>query len=317
MGQKINPISFRLQQNRSVDCSWYSQTNYAEFCLQFISLQRYIQSIFQLSRRFVGGRVSMDLFPNKMNASVIVYQQPERTPFKQPRVKASRKKGKSSFVNTHHPLGLYPKDPAILLSKAYQQAYIQQKYAMISNPSNSFLPAFSSFLTKNQILSKACYSVTQEGTRLRRPWVESEFVQTNLTRDWYYPQDTFLGHVEDAMERTTRCHSQLFVMRTTTPTSSAEFVMKEITKGLERKSSLNMIWKRIRTQLVANPSIQGARVTVSGRVNGIEMARTEVRKYGQTSLHTISNQMDYAVGEAYTSYGILGVKVWICFHSTP
>lgn len=66
-------------------------------------------------------------------------------------------------------------------------------------------------------------------------------------------------------------------------------------------------------KVIQTPSIQGIRLSVAGRINGVEMARTEIRKYGQTSLHSLSNKMDYAYSQAYTPFGILGVKIWICF----
>jgi ribosomal protein S3 len=59
--------------------------------------------------------------------------------------------------------------------------------------------------------------------------------------------------------------------------------------------------------------IKGIRVLCSGRLNGVEMARTESKKFGQTSLHVFSSQIDYASENAYTLYGLIGVKVWLCF----
>jgi small subunit ribosomal protein S3 len=57
---------------------------------------------------------------------------------------------------------------------------------------------------------------------------------------------------------------------------------------------------------------EGIKIKVSGRLGGAEMARTEGYKEGRTPLHTIRADIDYAVAEAHTSYGRIGVKVWIC-----
>jgi len=51
---------------------------------------------------------------------------------------------------------------------------------------------------------------------------------------------------------------------------------------------------------------------MSGRLNGAEMARSEMYKDGRTPLHTFRADIDYAVSEAHTTYGRLGIKVWIC-----
>jgi small subunit ribosomal protein S3 len=56
---------------------------------------------------------------------------------------------------------------------------------------------------------------------------------------------------------------------------------------------------------------QGIKVTVSGRLNGAEIARTEWYREGRIPLHTLRADIDYGTAEALTTYGIIGVKVWI------
>ncbi len=57
---------------------------------------------------------------------------------------------------------------------------------------------------------------------------------------------------------------------------------------------------------------EGVKIQVSGRLGGAEMARTESYKDGRTPLHTFRADIDYALVEAHTTYGRIGVKVWIC-----
>ena len=57
---------------------------------------------------------------------------------------------------------------------------------------------------------------------------------------------------------------------------------------------------------------EGIKVQVSGRLNGAEMARSEMYKEGRTPLHTLRADIDYALAEALTKVGLIGVKVWIC-----
>jgi small subunit ribosomal protein S3 len=57
---------------------------------------------------------------------------------------------------------------------------------------------------------------------------------------------------------------------------------------------------------------EGIKIKVSGRLQGAEMARSEGYKEGSTPLHTLRADIDYAVGEALTTYRFIGVKVWIC-----
>src|SRR5690606_37274593 len=56
---------------------------------------------------------------------------------------------------------------------------------------------------------------------------------------------------------------------------------------------------------------EGIKIQASGRLNGAEMARSEMYKDGRTPLHTFRADIDYALAEAHTTYGIIGIKVWI------
>ncbi len=57
---------------------------------------------------------------------------------------------------------------------------------------------------------------------------------------------------------------------------------------------------------------EGIKVQISGRLAGAEMARNELYKEGRTPLHTLRADIDYAKAEAHTTYGRIGIKVWIC-----
>ena len=57
---------------------------------------------------------------------------------------------------------------------------------------------------------------------------------------------------------------------------------------------------------------EGIKVKISGRLNGAEMARSEMYKDGRIPLHTFRADVDYALSEALTTYGLIGIKVWIC-----
>jgi len=57
---------------------------------------------------------------------------------------------------------------------------------------------------------------------------------------------------------------------------------------------------------------EGIKVQISGRLNGAEIARSEMFKEGRTPLHTLRADIDYALVESHTKVGVVGVKVWIC-----
>lgn len=64
-------------------------------------------------------------------------------------------------------------------------------------------------------------------------------------------------------------------------------------------------------QRVMKTGVQGCKILVSGRINGAEIARSEQYSQGSVPLHTIRADIDYGFAEAHTTYGVLGVKVWI------
>jgi small subunit ribosomal protein S3 len=90
-------------------------------------------------------------------------------------------------------------------------------------------------------------------------------------------------------------------------------VAQEVACKLGQKKSFRLICRLIFQQLAVCNYIKGIRITCSGRLNGAEIAKTECRKFGETSLHVFSDEIDYTRAEASTPYGILGVKVWISY----
>nr|WIA67076.1 ribosomal protein S3 [Pellia epiphylla]WIA67117.1 ribosomal protein S3 [Pellia epiphylla]WIA67158.1 ribosomal protein S3 [Pellia epiphylla] len=97
---------------------------------------------------------------------------------------------------------------------------------------------------------------------------------------------------------------------------SASPIAQEISWKLEQKKSFRQICRSIFKQIKKCPYVKGIRIGCSGRLNGAEIAKTECKKYGETSLHVFSDQIDYAKTQASTPYGILGVKVWVSYFLT-
>jgi len=94
------------------------------------------------------------------------------------------------------------------------------------------------------------------------------------------------------------------------PWTDAKLVGMEIGAQLMRRTSFRRAMKfAIRNAL--RSGAQGIKVQCSGRLGGAEMARTERYQEGRTPLHTLRADIDYALTEVNTTYGIIGIKVWI------
>jgi small subunit ribosomal protein S3 len=94
------------------------------------------------------------------------------------------------------------------------------------------------------------------------------------------------------------------------PELDAQLVADSIAQQLERRVMFRRAMKRAVTNTMRIGAL-GIKVRVSGRLNGAEIARTETYREGRVPLHTFRADIDYGLGEAKTTYGIIGVKVWI------
>jgi len=94
------------------------------------------------------------------------------------------------------------------------------------------------------------------------------------------------------------------------PEVDAQLVAESIAQQMERRVSFRRAMKRA-VQNAMRLGALGIRVNVGGRLGGAEIARTEWYREGRVPLHTLRADIDYALSEASTPYGIIGVKVWI------
>ena len=94
------------------------------------------------------------------------------------------------------------------------------------------------------------------------------------------------------------------------PDLDARLVAQNVAQQLERRVMFRRAMKRV-VQNAMRQGAEGIKVQISGRLGGAEIARTEWYREGRVPLHTLRADIDYATYEAATTYGILGVKVWI------
>jgi len=94
------------------------------------------------------------------------------------------------------------------------------------------------------------------------------------------------------------------------PQLSAQLAAENVANQIERRVAFRRAMKKV-IQNALKAGAKGIKVQVSGRLNGAEMARTEWYLEGRVPLHTLRAKIDYGFAEALTTYGIIGVKVWI------
>ncbi len=117
--------------------------------------------------------------------------------------------------------------------------------------------------------------------------------------------------LKEELKKITKKEVQINIFEIKRPELDALLVANNIARQLEGKVSYR---RAIKMSIASTMRMgaEGVKIQVSGRVGGAEMARSEMYKEGRTPLHTLRADIDYALSVAHTTYGALGVKVWIC-----
>lgn len=104
---------------------------------------------------------------------------------------------------------------------------------------------------------------------------------------------------------------KLDVVEVTNPEADAAIVAAMIAEGIEKRLPFRRVLKTTIEKVMANRDVKGARIAVSGRLGGAEMARREQVKKGGIPLQTLRADISFAREEANMTYGVIGIKVWI------
>jgi small subunit ribosomal protein S3 len=117
--------------------------------------------------------------------------------------------------------------------------------------------------------------------------------------------------LKEELKKLTKKEIQINIFEVKRPELDARLVADGVARQLEARISFR---RAIKMAIVSTMRVgaEGIKIKISGRLNGAEMARSEMYKDGRTPLHTFRADIDYALSEAHTTYGRLGIKVWIC-----
>jgi small subunit ribosomal protein S3 len=111
-------------------------------------------------------------------------------------------------------------------------------------------------------------------------------------------------------ERETKKKVRLNIIEIRQPEIDAYLVAKNVAEQLEKRVSFRRAMKQA-VQKAMRAGAKGIRITVGGRLGGAEIARSEKEMEGKIPLHTLRADIDYGFAEAHTTYGVIGIKVWV------
>jgi len=117
--------------------------------------------------------------------------------------------------------------------------------------------------------------------------------------------------LKEELKKLTGKEVQINIFEIKRPELDAKLVADSVARQIEGRISFR---RAIKMAIASSMRMgaEGIKIKISGRLNGAEMARSEMYKEGRTPLHTFRADIDYALSEAHTTYGRIGIKVWIC-----
>ena len=116
---------------------------------------------------------------------------------------------------------------------------------------------------------------------------------------------------KELRQLTNKKDAQINISEVKRPELNAALVGSNICQQLNKKISYRRVVNKA-MQATMRMGANGIRINIAGRLGGVEIARSEKYSDGSVPLHTLRANIDYALSEAQTAYGIIGVKVWIC-----
>ena len=119
-----------------------------------------------------------------------------------------------------------------------------------------------------------------------------------------------IENLKKKIEKIVKSSTQINIKEVRKPDLDAKILAEGVAQQLEKRVMFRRAMKRT-VQSALRQSAKGVRIEVSGRLNGAEIARTEWYREGRVPLHTLRADIDYGTAEALTTYGIIGVKVWV------
>lgn len=128
----------------------------------------------------------------------------------------------------------------------------------------------------------------------------------------------YKNYLESSLSSISHVGCDVIPFRVKNDWQHASYLAEELVYFLEKRIPFRRLKSKLLKQLAQIPSIRGVRITCSGRVGGkskkAQRSKTECIKYGQTSLHVFSSKIDFSMKTAFTRFGSVGLKVWICYN---
>ena len=375
MGQKINPISLRININRNFDSCWFQDNpaKYSELLHQDLNIREYLKSLFS----HVGihtGRITFQFFQKKLIIHYFFHDSQKKNILKKSTFSSIKYKqllaldksfhnkyvekylsfviqnqrylqnlNKNIFLRifvTHY---FFSQNQNIFYTKQFINSsydYLSINFFKKSQITQSHLSTYDSgearanekqsinLLTKStgrsvdrssgQSDNDLSIIPTQQHYNEVEKYVDNSILDKVKMRRTTFVIDKNLSNIEYILSKNNQLETFVLPLKMNSRFQSAQFICEYVCQRLQENITFRQIFKQLCQEIRTDScgqAIQGMRIVCAGRLNGVEMARVESKKFGQTSLHVFSSKIDYASSQAYTLFGLLGIKVWLCFRN--
>ena len=120
-----------------------------------------------------------------------------------------------------------------------------------------------------------------------------------------------IDKLRESLEKMTNKQIVINIVEVENPAINAQLVAEGVAVQLVKRVPFRRVMKKV-VSFAMQSGAQGMKIVCAGRLGGAEIARTESAKDGRIPLHTLRADIDYGFAEAHTTYGLIGVKVWVC-----
>jgi len=348
MGQKVNPVSLRLHsQNRHWDSSWYSGHFYKQLITKDLFVHRHLDT-FLKALKLPSSRCSFHHFQKKTHVSQFVCfpkmtrewkatffgLAPQNNQWKRSffRDQTSRKR-LTKLTKFHTTLTTYALWKQKNHITSFQNRALWSGIGLAGGVPG--LMSFSQTAPSSQWDGVEIQKFRHQGVQgantmvlpLESGGLHNLLVYKHLksrvenalsTLPFSHRSSPYTSWLESVLTRVYKTPFHLLPFKVQHEWQCASFLADEIVYFLEKRVPFRRLKSHLLKQFHKIPSLRGVRVTCSGRSGGkskkAQRSKTECIKYGQTSLHVFSCPIDFSCKTAHTSFGSVGVKVWVCFH---
>lgn len=184
--------------------------------------------------------------------------------------------------------------------------YTDKNYSNLFHEDLLVRKYIDSVFSNNNIIVSKCL--------IKRSFPRKLFLYIRIYKEKSINNSITAEHIVSVVNKLTRCKVYVTIIEENSIFNSAKLLSSYINKELQQRKTFTQVFNYILKQVKTVNKVKGIKISIAGRLSRTNMmARTEWIKYGQVPLQTLDAKVDYSLSVLRTKYGVIGIKVWICY----